>query len=95
MKPYDQLTAHQQRIRQNAFRSLFYAVFACVSLWSLWQVSKLQEEANADIRKIENAILGYQVLSEEKGWVDTLFMSDYMRDSLTQEQYRLWSEMGE
>lgn len=95
MKPYDQLTPHQQRIRQNAFSALFYAVFAYVSLWSLWQVSKLQEEANADIRKIENAILGYQALSEEKDWADTLFMSDYMRDSLTLEQYRLWSEMGE
>ncbi|MHA6247440.1 hypothetical protein ACXYMU_05855 [Pontibacter sp. CAU 1760] len=91
MMSYNQLTPRQQTVRQNAFRTVFYAVFACVSLW---RVSELQEEANADAGKIEDAIIGYQALAEEKDWADTLFMSDYMRDSLTLEQYRLWCEMG-
>ncbi|RDV15034.1 hypothetical protein DXT99_12195 [Pontibacter diazotrophicus] len=61
----------------------------------MWRVSQLQEEANAHARKIEEAIIGYQTLAEEKDWVGTLFLGNYMRVHLMPEQYRLWREMEE
>lgn len=90
MKPFDELKPRQQRVRKNAFRIVFYSAFMLVLIWSITQMVKVQDEKNAQYNRIEDTMMDFYKATRGQG--DTLGMSDYMRERLSPDDYKVWQQ---
>lgn len=92
MKPFDELTPQQQRVRKNAARLVLYGTVALGCLWGVREVVEWQEKDNASVRRIEATMVGYY--RETKHRPDTVGMASYMRQRLPPDDYQIWLQEG-
>lgn len=59
MKPFNELTPHQQFIRKNSVRLLIYGSFALVLVWSMSEMVRLQDNENASVQHVEDVMIDY------------------------------------
>ena len=93
MKPFDELTRRQQFYRKNIPRLIIYGNFALVLVWSMFQMVKKQEQANASLKHVEDTMMDFYLETREQ--TDTVGMAAYMKQYLSPAEYQLWLHMGE
>ncbi|RDV13309.1 hypothetical protein DXT99_20020 [Pontibacter diazotrophicus] len=93
MKPFSELTPRQKFYRKNIPRLIIYGSFALVLAWSMYQMVKKQEQANASLKNVEDTMMNFYLETREQ--TDTVGMAAYMEQHLSPAEYQLWLQMGE
>jgi len=93
MRPFDELTPQQQRVRKNTARLVLYGIVALGCLWGIVRVVEWQEKDNASAQRIEATMMDYYW--ETVGQKDTVGMASYMKQRLSHGDYAIWLQEGQ